>query len=146
MEHFGTSERGFLRGVVAQGLVSTQLRSVSGEMGSFCAYPAQTNISLTLRDISAPRRATPRGRCAAESRGLLRLREMGSFCAIVISVAPGCTTLHGVALGCVQAVKEFPLAASRIDACRGSTRLDPRSRKRQDTRKTARLLLHPNHA
>src|SRR5688500_17719712 len=71
---------------------------------------------------------------------------MGSFCAIVISVAPGCTTLHGVAPGRVQVVKEFPLAASRIDACRGSTRLDPRSRKRQDTRKTARLLLHPNRA
>src|SRR5688500_15986394 len=71
-------------------------------------------------------------------------RELGSFCAIAISVAPGCTTLHGVVPGCTR-VRVRLSKNSRL-RLRGATRVGPRSRKREGTRKTARLLLHPNRA
>src|SRR5687768_13017000 len=110
------------------------------KMGSFCTFGAMAH-SGTFFGHSGNR-----GPSTSHS-------ELGSFCAIAISVAPGCTTLHGVAPGCmrarVQVVKELPLAASRIDARRGPTRVaDRRALVREAASgkapKNSAPLLHPN--
>src|SRR5687767_8979415 len=51
--------------------------------------------------------------------------------------------LHQVARVCVSSCQRTTLAASRIDARGRSTRVGPRSRKRQDARKTARRYYTP---
>src|SRR5688572_22660813 len=74
------------------------------------------------------------------------VRELGSFCAIVISVAPGCTPLrctrlHGVRVRLSKTSRRLRLRGST--RVRGLQRVGPRSRKRQDARKTARLYYPP---
>src|SRR5688500_11455023 len=98
-------------------------------MGSICISARMAHFS----DIEEPRP------CRSA-------RELGSFCAIVISVAPGCTPLrctrlHGVRVRLSKNSRRLRLRGStRVG---GLQRVGPRSRKRQDARKTARLYYPP---
>ena len=70
----------------------------------------------------------------------------GAFGFVLRIRRSGCTRLHGVAPGCIRLHDfAYPNTLFRLRR-RGSARVGPRRRKRQDTRKTARLLLHPDRA